>query len=165
MKRLLLLLMLLTGSVACLNDVDFDQDDSYEVVVPYKIAFVYFETINSDFLDNNDQVTQVTQEFYPNIDDLWSRIYSDITIEFEINNSFLSGFNITYEFRDATSVIHAFTLKIDGNSSHAESVVIPSSIFTQTQKIIVTITPHNTTLTGKLNKLSLKSSLSFDVKY
>ena len=173
MKRLLIFLVLSVLTVSCLNDVDFEQSDNLEVIVPYNIAFIHFKTIQSDFLSESNNYVSISQEFYPNLnDDFKSRIYSDITLLIEVENTFDSGFDITIEFRDdSDNLLQNTMLDIPSNagsttnSTFKETLVLPLDVFLQTRKVITTITPLTSTLTGNSNVLSLKSKLSFDVKY
>ncbi|PID68056.1 MAG: hypothetical protein CR968_03515 [Flavobacteriia bacterium] len=174
MKRILLFLIIGLISTSCWNDVDFNQADSFEVIAPYTFSFIYSDFYADDFENNGTQSLYILKEFSLKLNpDIIGRVYSDVTLSLDSENSFLDAFNIEFEFKNsADNVLYTHALAIPAHNSISGSTIkhfefiIPLEDFKQTSMVVVKFTALVDDFTIGGNKsLGVNSTLSFDVKY
>ncbi len=174
MKRVLLFLIIGLMSSSCLNDVDFDQADNFDVIAPYAFSFIYSDFYADDFGSNGTQSLFILKEFSLELNsDIIDRIYSDVTLSLDIENSFLDAFEIEFEFKNTADNVlytHALTIpahdSISGSTIIHDELIIPLEDFKQTSMVVVRFTALVDAFTIGGNKsLGVNSFLSFDVKY
>lgn len=174
MKKIIVLFLMVLISNACINDVDFDQDTTIDIITPYTISFAYMMAEKSDFIVMPNQVVGMSESIQPNIKaDLMDKIYSDVTFDLLIENSFLNEFELTFQFFDADNnsldfynfIIPAHA-SATGTTTFEGQFIVPSNDFKMTKKILVSILPLTSGFPdGNRYELDLNSSLSFEVKY